>query len=67
LLQRTQMDEPVLGAPAVPLEILWNHREQHCFSERNIWILQRWDAMRRFSEITIPIPPNLLCSSIRPP
>jgi hypothetical protein len=27
LLQRTQMDESVFGAPAIPLEILWNHLE----------------------------------------
>jgi hypothetical protein len=44
LLQLTQMDEPVLGAPATRLETLWNHLKQHCFSERNIWILQRCHA-----------------------
>jgi hypothetical protein len=27
LLQLTQMDEPVLGAPVILLEILWNHFE----------------------------------------
>jgi 2-keto-3-deoxy-L-rhamnonate aldolase RhmA len=27
LLQRIQMDEPVLGASAISLEILWNHLE----------------------------------------
>jgi hypothetical protein len=39
LLQRTQMDEPVLGDSAIPFEIIWNHIEQHCFNERNIQIL----------------------------
>jgi hypothetical protein len=43
LLQRTQMDKPVLGAPAIILEILGNHLEQHWFSERNIRTLQRCD------------------------
>jgi hypothetical protein len=31
-----QMSEPVLGAPAIPLEILWTDLERHCFSEQNI-------------------------------
>jgi hypothetical protein len=44
LPQRAQMDEPVLGAPAIPLEIISNHLKQHCFSEWNIRILQRCDA-----------------------
>jgi hypothetical protein len=35
------MDEPVLGVPAIPLEILWNDLDQYCFSERSIRILQR--------------------------
>jgi hypothetical protein len=44
LLEHTQMDEPVLVTPAILLEILWNHLEQHCFSELNIRILQRCDV-----------------------
>jgi hypothetical protein len=44
LLQRIQMDEPMPGAPAIPLEILWNHLKQYCFSERNIRMLQRCDV-----------------------
>jgi hypothetical protein len=44
LLQRTQMDEPVLGASVITLEILWNHLEKRCFNERNIRILQRYNV-----------------------
>jgi hypothetical protein len=35
------MYEPVLGAPAIPLEILWTDFKQYCFSEGNIWLLQQ--------------------------
>jgi hypothetical protein len=47
LCQRIQMDEPVLGAPAIPLEILRNHLEQYCFSEWNIRILRRCEDYPR--------------------
>jgi hypothetical protein len=43
LFQCAQMDEPVLGASAIPLEILWNHIEQYCFGERNIRMLQQYE------------------------
>jgi hypothetical protein len=36
-----QLCEPVLGAPATPLEILWTDIDQYCFSEQNIRLLQR--------------------------
>jgi hypothetical protein len=39
--QCEQICESVLGAPAIPLEILWIDLEQYCFSERNIRLLQR--------------------------
>jgi hypothetical protein len=41
------MDEPVLAAPAILLEILWNHLKQQCFSERNIQIFQRCEDFPR--------------------
>jgi hypothetical protein len=44
LFQCAQMDEPVLDAFAIPLEIFWNHLEQYCFGEPNIRMLQRCDV-----------------------
>jgi hypothetical protein len=44
LLQRTQMDACMLRTPASPFEILRNHIEQDCFSERTIWLLWQCNA-----------------------
>jgi hypothetical protein len=41
LFQCERMCEPVLGAPAIPLKILWTDLEQYWFGERNIQRLQR--------------------------
>jgi hypothetical protein len=44
LFQCEQTREPVLGALATPLEILWTDLEQYYFSERNIWLLHRCEC-----------------------
>jgi hypothetical protein len=41
LFQCERMRESLLGAPSIPVEILSTDLDQHCFSERNIRLLQR--------------------------